>query len=180
MNTTLFHRCSFTSEYNADCVCIINETMVVHMTWVRTFFNNYSNHPHPRMCVLTNFCGNVDKHSPFDIYIIYIYIYILHTGVACAVSVVQTIAWNLEVHRHQFTIQYFIGSLVNICNFPLHVEQFSQTSFYIQEQAVGCSSQYTWSNCVHWDEIYVVRESLISSNNFNKWATFVEIISERT
>ena len=25
------------------------------------------------MCVLSTFCGNVDKHSPFDIYI-YIYI----------------------------------------------------------------------------------------------------------
>ena len=49
--------------------------MVVHMTWVWTFFNNYSNHP--RMCVLSTLCGNVDKHSPFDIYIyIYIYIYI--------------------------------------------------------------------------------------------------------
>ena len=29
--------------------------------------NNYSNHP--RMCVLSTLCGNVDKHSPFDIYI---------------------------------------------------------------------------------------------------------------
>ena len=38
-----------------------------HMTWVWTFFNNYSNHP--RMCVLSTLCGNVDKHSPFDIYI---------------------------------------------------------------------------------------------------------------
>ena len=27
------------------------------------------------MCVLSTLCGNVDKHSPFDIYI-YIYIYI--------------------------------------------------------------------------------------------------------
>ena len=44
--------------------------MVVHMTWVWTFFNNYSNHP--RMCVLSTLCGNVDKHSPFDTYI-YIY-----------------------------------------------------------------------------------------------------------
>ena len=52
-----------------DCLTIgiIHETMVVHMTWVWTFFNNYSNHP--RMCVLSTLCGNVDKHSPFDIYI---------------------------------------------------------------------------------------------------------------
>ena len=60
-----------------DCLTIgiIHETMVVHMTWVWTFFNNYSNHP--RMCVLSTLCGNVDKHSPFDIYIyIYVYIYI--------------------------------------------------------------------------------------------------------
>ena len=59
-----------------DCLTIgiIHETMVVHMTWVWTFFNNYSNHP--RMCVLSTLCGNVDKHSPFYIYIIYIYIYI--------------------------------------------------------------------------------------------------------
>ena len=30
-----------------DCLTIgiIHETMVVHMTWVWTFFNNYSNHP---------------------------------------------------------------------------------------------------------------------------------------
>ena len=57
-----------------DCLTIgiINETMVAHMTWVWTFFNNYSNHP--RMCVLSTLCGNVDKHSPFDIYR-YIYIY---------------------------------------------------------------------------------------------------------
>ena len=49
----------------------------VHMTWVWTFFNNYNNHP--RMCVLSTLCGNVDKHSPFDIYIyIYIYTYILY------------------------------------------------------------------------------------------------------
>ena len=40
------------------------------MTWDWTFFNNYSNHP--RMCVLSTLCGNVDKHSPFDTYI-YIY-----------------------------------------------------------------------------------------------------------
>ena len=55
-----------------DCLTIgiIHETMVVHMTWVWNFFNNYSNHP--RMCVLSTLCGNVDKHSPFDIYI-YIY-----------------------------------------------------------------------------------------------------------
>ena len=46
--------------------------MVVHLTWVWTFFNNYNNHP--RICVLSTLCGNVDKHSPFDIYI-YIYIY---------------------------------------------------------------------------------------------------------
>ena len=58
-----------------DCLTIgiIHETMVVHMTWVWTFFNNYSNHP--RMSVLSTLCGNVDKHSPFDIYI-YIYIHI--------------------------------------------------------------------------------------------------------
>ena len=30
------------------------------------FSNNYSNHP--RMCVLSTLCGNVDKDSPFDIY----------------------------------------------------------------------------------------------------------------
>ena len=30
-------------------------------------FNNISNHP--RMCVLSTLCGNVDKHSPFVIYI---------------------------------------------------------------------------------------------------------------
>ena len=58
-----------------DCLTIgiIHETMVVHVTWVWTFFNNYSNHP--RMCVLSTLCGNVDKHSPLDDYI-YIYIYI--------------------------------------------------------------------------------------------------------
>ena len=52
-----------------DCLTIgiIHETIVVQMTWVWTFFNNYSNHP--RMCVLSPLCGNVDKHSPFDIYI---------------------------------------------------------------------------------------------------------------
>ena len=57
-----------------DCLTIdiIHETMVVHMTWVWIFFNNYSNHP--RMCVLSTLCGNVDKHSPFDIYI-YTYIH---------------------------------------------------------------------------------------------------------
>ena len=52
-----------------DCLTIgiIHETMVVHMTWAWTFFNNYGNHP--RMCVLSTLCGNIDKHSPFDIYI---------------------------------------------------------------------------------------------------------------
>ena len=40
------------------------------MTWVWTFFNNYSNHP--RMCMLSTLCGSIDKHSHFDIYI-YIY-----------------------------------------------------------------------------------------------------------
>ena len=56
-----------------DCLTIgiIHETMVVHMTWVLTFFNNYSNLP--RMCVLSTLCGNVNKHSPFDIYIHTIY-----------------------------------------------------------------------------------------------------------
>ena len=52
-------------DHGFDCLTIgiIHETMVVHMTWVWTFFNNYSNHP--RMCVLSTLCGNVDKHSPF-------------------------------------------------------------------------------------------------------------------
>ena len=59
------------------------------MTWVWTFFNNYNNHP--RMCVLSTLCGNVDKHSPFDIYIyIYIYIYI-HICVCVRESVQWTI-----------------------------------------------------------------------------------------
>ena len=41
-----------------------------------TFFNNYSNHP--RMCVLSTLCGNVDKHSPLYMYIYTIHIYILY------------------------------------------------------------------------------------------------------
>ena len=61
----------FKSVFDCLTIGIIHETMVVHMTWDWTFFNNYSNHP--RMCVLSTLCGNVDKHSPFDIYI-YIYI----------------------------------------------------------------------------------------------------------
>ena len=36
-------------------------------TRTNDFFNNIN--IHPRMCVLSNICGNVDKHSPFDIYI---------------------------------------------------------------------------------------------------------------
>ena len=58
-----------------DCLTIgiIHETMVVHVTWVWTFFNNYSNHP--RMCVLSPLCGNVVKHSPFKYIYIIIYIY---------------------------------------------------------------------------------------------------------
>ena len=64
-----------------DCLTIriIHETMVVQMTWVFTFANNYSNHP--RMCVLSTLCGNVDKHSPFDIHM-YIYTYIEY-ALAC-------------------------------------------------------------------------------------------------
>ena len=66
-----------------DCLTIgiIHETMVVHMTWVWTFFNKYSNHP--RMCVLSTLCGNVDKHSPFD----FIYIYIYMRVRMCAIVV---------------------------------------------------------------------------------------------
>ena len=65
-----------------DClkIGIIHETMVVHMTWVWTFFNNSSNHP--RMCVLSTLSGNVDKHSPLYRYIylyIYIYSYVCHS-----------------------------------------------------------------------------------------------------
>ena len=53
----------------------IQETMVVQMTLSLDFFNNNINRP--RMCVLSTLCGNVDKHSPFDIYIyIYTYTYI--------------------------------------------------------------------------------------------------------
>ena len=51
---------------NTNCQAV-HETMVVHMTWVWTFSNNYNNHP--RMCVWGTLCGKVDKHSPFDIYI---------------------------------------------------------------------------------------------------------------
>ena len=57
----------FKSVFDCLTIGIIHETMVVHMTWDWTFFNNYSNHS--RMCVLSTLCGNVDKHSPFDIYI---------------------------------------------------------------------------------------------------------------
>ena len=79
-----------------DCLTIgiIHETMVVHMTWVRTFFNNYSNHP--RMCVLSTLCGNVDKHSPFDIYI---YIYKTYHN-SCQISMVNekySITWVIVV-----------------------------------------------------------------------------------
>ena len=63
----------FTNWIYKFTIGIIHETMVVHMPWVWTFFNNYSNHP--RMCVLSTLCGNVGKHSPVDIYI-YVYIYI--------------------------------------------------------------------------------------------------------
>ena len=57
----------FKSVFDCLTIGIIHETMVVYMTWDWTFFNNYSNHP--RMCVLSTLCGNVDKHSPFYIYI---------------------------------------------------------------------------------------------------------------
>ena len=36
----------------------------------------HNNSYNPRMCVLSPFCGNVDKHGPFDISYIYIYEYI--------------------------------------------------------------------------------------------------------
>ena len=77
---------------SVDCLTIgiIHETMVVHMTWVWTFFNNYSNHP--RMCVLSTLCGNVDKHSPFDIYIyIYIYIYIIQCSLLFAGNIYREV-----------------------------------------------------------------------------------------
>ena len=54
------------SVFDYLTIGIIHETMVVNMTGVWTFFNNYSNHP--RMCVLSTLCGNVDKHSPLSIW----------------------------------------------------------------------------------------------------------------
>ena len=56
------------------CILLEIKLTTTTTTWVWTFYNNYSNHP--RMCVLSTLCGNVDKHSPFDIYI-YIYIHML-------------------------------------------------------------------------------------------------------
>ena len=56
-----------------ESLWIVVETMVVHLTL--DFFNNNSNHS--RMCVLSTLCGNVDIHSPFDIYI-YIYWFVFN------------------------------------------------------------------------------------------------------
>ena len=58
-----------------------------------TFFNNYSNHP--RMCVLSTLCGNVDKHSPFDIYI---YIYIYCPVLYCKLNLITLQQYNWGLH----------------------------------------------------------------------------------
>ena len=48
--------------------------------WSFYFFNNNSNLP--RMCVLSPLCGNVDKHSPFDIYIYICFVLLQQSRVA--------------------------------------------------------------------------------------------------
>ena len=100
-----------------DCLTIgiIHETVVVHMTWDWTFFNNYSNHP--RMCVLSTLCGNVDKHSPFDIYI-YIYIYILSTR--------SLVYFMYKLLFYCERVPLGSDSLILNCNWTFNAEQYNR------------------------------------------------------
>ena len=69
--------CGLSQFVTAWRLVFIHETMVVLMTWVWTFFNNNSNHP--RMCVLSTLCGNVDTVHLICVYIyIFIYVHIIN------------------------------------------------------------------------------------------------------
>ena len=62
-------------------MCFTHMYIYTYNCWkkskLKSFFNNYSNHE--RMCVLITLC-NVDKHSPFDIYI-YIHLYMVKQAI---------------------------------------------------------------------------------------------------
>ena len=124
----------------------IHETMVVHMTWVWTFFNNYSNHP--RMCVLSTLCGNVDKHSPFDIYIsIYIYLYIsislsIYIYGRMHIYLHMRIARYLNLHGRQIFAPSFIPPLLHF--FILLLFLFFPRTFSWQLKLL-------WLTEVNWD-----------------------------
>ena len=59
------------------------------------------------MCVLSTLCGNVDKHSPFDIYI-YIYIYMCVCVCVCVdYMTITTINDARENHAPIFNSVYW-------------------------------------------------------------------------
>ena len=140
-----------------DCLTIgiIHETMVVHMTWVWTFFNNYSNHP--RMCVLSTLCGNVDKHSPFDIYI---YIYIL-PGMSGGKRTLSAITCscdlgNIDIDTH--------GSLSLTYDFILDL--YKEAILSKAQQLVGIKKQ---SRLGAWNRL-VCKLHTLCSNGYGAWS----------
>ena len=122
-----------------DCLTIgiIHETMVVHMTWVWTFFNNYSNHL--RMCVLSTLCGNDDKHSPFDIYI---YICVCIYMCVCVCVCLCVCIYILQSCTKQSIYLWFtvvrVNSIISFSEFVWRMYWYSLGLFYpLQIKHIG-------------------------------------------
>ena len=56
-----------------------SKTDLIHRQVMRPLRHGGSHFVNPCMCVLSTLCGNVNKHSPFDIYIyIYAYLHVIY------------------------------------------------------------------------------------------------------
>ena len=162
---------------------IIHESMVVHMTWVWTFFNNYSNHP--CMCVLSTLRGYVDKHGPFDIYIyIYIlklswYIYIFPLLFVWATPIVDFHTSSLSSSVIWFTVipnvlAFEHGWIFMVSTVPLKVWPNIGPSLCLSS-SVAWMLHRPWY-LVTWFilSIFIVR--IISQNLFPFWTLFCDIL----
>ena len=172
---------------------IIHETMVVHMTWVWTFFNNYSNHP--RMCVLSTLCGSVDIHSLFYIYIYMymfiscqtifdhiIYLIISYLIISClkiSCHVISYLIISYESGSYQIIpyhiISYIISyRIVSYRNVPHHTTSHLIISYHISHHIIS----YTYNFWSYIRSYHIISNHIISDHIISDHIISAHILSD--
>ena len=93
------------------------------------------------MCVLSTLCGNVDKHSPFDIYI-YIYTHIHICMYTQSIALTDEI-WSV------FCKEFGKIDRVMTASHCIYIYMLMQAYIYIYMLALASHAQLVWSSLVH-------------------------------